>query len=167
MKKIALVGPESTGKTILAARLSDHYHEPWVREYAREYLQKLDRPYVLDDLVNIAKGQLRQERRAGQAADQYLFCDTNLLVIRIWAKDKFGCIPPEIESLWDPQEYDLHLLLYPDVPWEEDSFREDPARREALFSLYEEELELAQVSYAIIRGVGDERLKQACWALDL
>ncbi len=167
MRKIAIVGPESTGKTVLTEQLAHHFHEPWVREYAREYLKDKLPPYQLTDLISIAEGQLRDESRAIQAADQLLFCDTNLLVIRIWAKDKFGYIPEEIERQWVPEEYFLHLLLYPDLDWEPDPLREDQGRRMELFNQYEAELEDAGVSYAVIKGVGEERLKRALWTLDI
>lgn len=167
MRKIAIVGPESTGKTALAAQLSDYFLEPWVREYAREYLESLDRPYTLDDLVLIAREQIRQECRAAKAADQFLFCDTNLLVIKIWAQDKFGRIPAEIEALWDPPSYEMHLLLYPDLPWEDDPLREDPDRLLELFEKYEKQLESLDCSYAVIRGVGEERFQRALWILGL
>lgn len=60
MKKIVIVGPESTGKSTLSQELSQHYanHYPtaWVPEYAREFLDELDRPYTYEDLLTIAKG---------------------------------------------------------------------------------------------------------------
>lgn len=167
MRKIAIVGPESTGKTVLTEQLAHHFQEPWVREYAREYLEGKLPPYQLTDLISIAEGQLHDESRAVLAAEELLFCDTNLLVIRIWAKDKFGFIPEEIEKKWVPEDYFLHLLLYPDLTWEPDPLREDPDRRIELFHKYESELEAAGVSYAIIKGVGQERLKRALWTLDI
>lgn len=167
MRKIAIVGPESTGKTVLTEQLAHHFHEPWVREYAREYLEEKQPPYQLSDLIAITDGQLEQEKRAEQAAEKFLFCDTNLLVIRIWAQDKFGVIPQEIEQKWVPEDYFLHLLLYPDLKWEADPLREDQNRRLQLFQMYESELEKAGVSYAIVKGVGDQRLNQALWTLDI
>ncbi len=166
MQKIAIVGPESTGKTTLARELADYYAEPWVREYAREYLQSLDRAYAEADLLPIAQGQLLQEARAARAAEERLFCDTNLLVIKIWAMDKFGRVDPELLRLWKPEDYGIHLLLYPDLPWEEDPLREDPARRETLFGKYEQELEMAQATFAVIKGEGESRFQHACWAIE-
>ncbi|MDP5170795.1 MAG: ATP-binding protein [Bacteroidia bacterium] len=167
MQKIAIIGPESTGKTTLARQLGDYFAEPWVREYAREYLEGLNRPYEEHDLLSIAHGQLRQEARAVKAAESYLFCDTNLLVIKIWAQDKFHRVDPEILSLWEPEDYYLHLLLYPDLDWEPDPLREDPNRLLTLFEKYEHELERAGVSYAVIKGQGEERFQQALWALEV
>ncbi len=55
---ITIVGPESSGKTTLARQLAGYYTCPLVPEYAREYLERLDRPYSEEDLFLIAKGQL-------------------------------------------------------------------------------------------------------------
>lgn len=166
MQRIAILGPESTGKSTLAAELSAHFHEPWVREYARAYLQQLDRRYVEADLLRIARGQLAEEARAEQAVDQLLFCDTNLLTILIWSEDKFGRIAPELQALWQPYRYDLSLLLYPDLRWESDPQREDPHRLQELFHTYEQALEREKVNFAVIKGQGPQRLQNALWALD-
>ena len=61
MHKIVIIGPESTGKSTLSQQLAHHYNEPWVREYAREYIDHLDRPYTYADLLAIAKGQVKLE----------------------------------------------------------------------------------------------------------
>ena len=167
MKKIAIVGPESTGKTTLTARLAAHLGEPWVPEFARTYLEALNRPYQEEDLLAIARGQLRSEEQAGALAGDYLLCDTNLLVIKVWMADKFGKVHPELEALWRPADYALHLLLYPDLPWEPDPMREDPDRLHELFRRYESLLEEAGVSFAIVQGTGDARFDNAVWAFNL
>ncbi len=164
MKKIAIVGPESTGKTTLTARLAAHLGEPWVPEFARTYLEALGRPYHEEDLLEIARGQLLAEEQAGALASEYLLCDTNLLVIKVWMADKFGKVKPELEALWQPSDYALHLLMYPDLPWEPDPMREDPHRLQELFSRYEAILEEAGVSFAVVRGRGEDRFANALWA---
>ena len=55
MKKIVVLGPESTGKSFLCEQLATHYKSQWVEEYAREYLQALNRPYDFGDLKIIAQ----------------------------------------------------------------------------------------------------------------
>jgi nicotinamide riboside kinase len=37
IKKIAVVGPESTGKSTMSAYLAKHYDTIWVPEFARGY----------------------------------------------------------------------------------------------------------------------------------
>ncbi len=79
--KITIIGPESTGKTTLTQQLAHHYQTSWVREYARSYIENLNRPYEESDLVEMAKGQIEAERQAAKKARKYLFCDTDLRVI--------------------------------------------------------------------------------------
>ncbi|HMF72604.1 MAG TPA: ATP-binding protein, partial [Flavitalea sp.] len=58
LKRIVVVGPESTGKSTLCQQLAEHYNTAWVPEYAREYLLKHGMNYSYDDLLTIAKGQV-------------------------------------------------------------------------------------------------------------
>ncbi|HXH19021.1 MAG TPA: ATP-binding protein, partial [Chitinophagales bacterium] len=90
MKKIVIVGPESSGKTFLAEKLAAHFQCLWVPEYAREYLEKLNKPYTKEDVEKIAEGQLRLEDETAAKSKSLLICDTNLLVIKIWMDHKYG-----------------------------------------------------------------------------
>jgi nicotinamide riboside kinase len=161
MKKIAIIGPESTGKTTLAQHMAKSLGGAWVPEYAREHLEKLDRPYVEADLLEIAKGQLVLEEKKESESPEWLICDTNLVVILIWSQDKFGRIAPGLEALFRPEEYVVHLLLKPDLPWEYDPLREDPERLEELFVVYQAFLEKRGIPYAIVEGAGEKRLESA------
>ena len=111
VKKIAITGPESTGKSTLARKLADHYKTVWVPEYARTYIDKLKRPYEQHDLAEIAKGQIFYEKDLIQKASEYLFCDTELTVIKIWSEYKYGNIEPFLISEHNKSSYDLYLLL--------------------------------------------------------
>jgi nicotinamide riboside kinase len=161
MKKIAIIGPESTGKTALAQHLAHSPGGAWVPEFAREYLTRLGRPYTEADLLEIAKGQLDLEKKIEKNTLEWLICDTNLVVILIWSQDKFGRIAPALERLFRPEAYDIHLLLKPDLPWEYDPLREDPDRLEALFEVYRDFLEARGIDYAIVVGSGEKRLERA------
>ena len=94
MQRISLTGPESAGKSTLAAQLAAHYGTAFVPEFAREYLEKNGPAYALPDLAAIARGQLAAEDAAAAQATRLLFCDTDLLVIKIWAENAFGTCPP-------------------------------------------------------------------------
>src|SRR5690606_33055147 len=96
IKKIAIIGPESTGKSTLTKALASKFGEPWVEEYARPYLEKLDREYQYGDLLEIAKGQLKLEDQREKLAKRMLFCDTNLYVIKVWSDHKFQKTDPWI-----------------------------------------------------------------------
>ena len=102
--KIVLYGPESSGKTTLAKTLAAIYNTSWVSEYARNYLQeKWDKKKEvcnLNDLSLIVRGQIKLENEAIRSAKKFVFCDTNILVTKIWAETHFdGYCPPEIENI--------------------------------------------------------------------
>lgn len=152
VRRIAIVGPESTGKTDLARYLAEQYQSAWVPEFARAYLENLHRPYAKDDLLTIAHGQVQSENALAEKANHFLFCDTNLVVIKIWSEFKYHSCDPEILTLMRNQKYDLHLLMDVDLPWEDDPLREHPDKRQKLFDLYKAELENTQTKFTIIRG---------------
>ncbi|MFN7489250.1 MAG: AAA family ATPase [Chryseotalea sp.] len=159
--RIAIVGPECTGKTTLSQQLAEYFKTEWVREYARGYLNKLAVSYQENDLLMIAQGQMRIEDEFAGSANQFLFCDTNLVVMKIWSVVKYKKCHHWIEEEMTRRKYHLHLLTYVDIPWEEDPLREHPHERDMLFKLYEDELKRVKVPYAIIKGTPEERLKQA------
>jgi nicotinamide riboside kinase len=101
-----------------------------------------------------------------QDTKKLLICDTNLLVIKIWSEVKFGKTDPSIlESLAD-QKYDLQLLTYIDIPWEEDPQREHPDKREALYEMYLKEVKAMSTPFVEIKGERKERRKSAVEAID-
>ncbi|QLG88940.1 ATP-binding protein [Chitinibacter bivalviorum] len=164
-KRIAIVGPESCGKTQLAQELSRELHAPWVPEFARPWFAAQQRThYDLDDIIAIARGQLALEAQLALGT-QWLLCDTSVLVCIIWAEVRFGFCPEELASLWHPQDYALHLLLEPDLPWEADPLRENPIDRDVLFQRYESALQAKNTVFVRIAGHGKARLSCARAAL--
>ena len=123
IKKVVIIGPECTGKTDLSKFLANQFKTVWVEEYARAYVNKLIRPYEQSDLTKIAHGQSRMEDEWVREANRVLICDTNALVVKVWSEHKFGSCDEEIEKLLT-RHYDLYLLTYIDVPWEDDPQRE-------------------------------------------
>jgi len=164
--RVALIGPESTAKTTLSKSLAEHYNTIWVPEYAREYLQKLNRKYTLDDILLIAKEQCRLENEARLKANAITFSDTELILIKVWCEDLFKTCPEWIVDNIQPNKYDLYLLTYPDIEWEEDPLRENPSRRLLLFKWYEKELKKINANYSVIKGKGDMRLNNAIECID-
>jgi NadR type nicotinamide-nucleotide adenylyltransferase len=163
IKKILILGPESTGKSTLAKDLSTHFLEPWAPEFSRVYLENLGRDYDFEDLSKIAKGQLKAEDDAGQTAKEFLFCDTDLRVIHIWSAHRFGKTSPWILEEIETRVYDLILLTDIDMDWEPDPLREHP-EPEMRFYFFKKYLELAKSSgfpFEIISGSAEERLEKA------
>lgn len=165
LNKIAIVGPESTGKSWLAQQLAVHYDTIQVPEYARQFIENLSRPYKQSDLVDIAKGQLALEDELSKSANDILICDTNLIVIKIWSEFKYQTLDPWIVSALNKRQYAHHLLCDIDLPWEPDDQREHPDQLQKLFTLYHEHLIKNNIPFTIISGKGDERLKNALIAI--
>ena len=167
-KRIAILGPESTGKSTLAAALAAYFQEPWVPEVAREYLEKLHRPYAFEDLLQIARQQMQLEDELAGEAKSYLFCDTDLRVIQVWSLHRFGKIDPWVLKELERRTYDLILLCATDLPWQADPLREHPELeiREQLFEQYLQLAKRSGFSYQIIAGDASERLRTAIEAVE-
>lgn len=161
LKKIAIVGPESTGKSELSQQLARHFETEWVPEYARFYLDRLPGKYNREDLVNIAKGQIAWEDDKAKYASKYLFCDTNLIVIKVWSDHSFGETDPWILQELSNRKYDFYLLPDIDLPWRPDPQREHPTKRKYFFKIYEDYLKDHDLPYSIVRGVEEDRLASA------
>lgn len=168
MLKVVVIGPESTGKSTLSQQLAAHYQTVWVPEYARPYLEALSRPYEQSDLLSIAEGQLAQEDQLAVAARQVLICDTDLHVIKVWSEHKYGNCDPAIQQAIRDRKYDLYLLTYIDIPWEEDPQREhpDPAMREYFYNIYRDLVMASGVPWVEIRGSFAERESLAIAAVN-
>jgi len=166
LKRIAVTGPESTGKSDLAKQLAGHFHTHWVPEVAREYLINLGRDYVFEDIAAIAKEQLKLENTLAEKTGKILFCDTDFLVTKIWSNFKYGKCDPWIEEKAKSHCYDLYLLCDIDLPWVEDPLRENPTQREELFGIYLKELQQLNVNFTIISGTGRERTDHAILAVE-
>ena len=166
-KRILILGPESTGKSTLAEDLATHFGEPWVPEFAREYLDKINRPYQYEDLLEIGKGQVKAEDQLAESAKKSLFVDTDLRVIHIWSEHRFGKTDPWVSDQIKERKYDLILLTDTDLPWTPDPLREYPEleMRQYFFDKY---LQLAQESgfpFLVVSGDQETRLKTAVAAV--
>lgn len=161
--KIAIVGPEASGKTALAKQLALHFKDVWVPEFARKYLEAQAGVYEKGELDYIAKKQVETEKNNISAAKQFLFCDTNPLVVKIWSLYKYGSCSKEILDLVEESNYSLQFLLKPDLNYSNDPLRENPSLkdRNELFAIYENELIKSNENYAVIDGFGENRFINA------
>jgi len=168
MKKVVVIGPESTGKSTLSEKLAAHFNTVWTPEYARDYLDQLNRPYEEHDLLEIAAGQVALERRQAGNANKVLICDTDLYVIKVWSEHKYGHCDPRILNQVAQQHCDLYLLTYIDLPWEEDPQREypDPAMRTYFYNIYKDIVIASGVNWVDIRGNYQEREALAIAAVE-
>jgi len=166
--RVCVFGPESTGKTTLAAALARHYGTVHATEYVRGYLDVTGNAGTLDDVPWIARGQRAAEIASAQQANRALVCDTNLATILLWSEVLFGTAPPWLRDEALRQTYDLWLLTGIDVPFEPDPQRcfPNPADRARLMAACEAMLVRLGVVPVRVTGSHDERMATACAALD-
>jgi len=162
MKKIAVVGPESTGKSFTAKYLADRLQTVCVPEYARHYCQNLHNQYTLQDEVNMFYGQLALEEALMPLANgRLLICDTTILTVKIWCDHLFGGTPAEVKEEIARRPYDLYLLMDIDLPWQDDPLRDFPNEREHFMAVWKKELQDLGANYEIVSGTETERLARA------
>jgi NadR type nicotinamide-nucleotide adenylyltransferase len=191
VKKIVIIGPESTGKSTLCEQLAQHYRMQWCPEFAREYLLTNGKQYDYDDLLVIAKGQLAlEDEYAAMVNSQWsmvnastsinhqslqtsrhapmLFIDTDMYVMKVWCEYVFGKCHQFILDQIVSREYDLYLLCNTDLPWVKDELREypDEANRKELFQIYKDLLINQQTPWVEISGGDDDRLVLAINAVE-
>ena len=164
--RIVLYGPESSGKTTLAKALAKQFQTTWVPEFARNFLQeKWDQKKEvcsLEDLIIIAKGQINQENNLIKDANEFLFCDTNVLITKAWSETHFnGYCAPEIQYWVDTFKYDHYFLTDIDVPWEADDLRDRPNSRKQMLDYFENILKNKKASYTLLKGNLNLRLEKA------
>lgn len=153
MTKVIVTGPESSGKTTLCKQLSEQFKILFTEEFSRKHIDNLDREYLQEDLVIIAKEQLKNEQLTTNNKQLSLH-DTDLITLKIWSEYKYGnCndwIISQIEQ--QKQEERFYFLCSPDIPWESDPQRENPHNRDELFEIYKVELEQLGHNYFILEG---------------
>ena len=167
ISKIVITGPESTGKTELAQALAEKYATLWVPEYARNYIENLERPYDYDDVVRIAQHQIIEEQYYSSKVGQgILFFDTWLIITKVWLDLVFGKCPESILKHIRSSKIDLFLVCNTDLAWIADPVRENGGeKRDLLLKLYCEEIRSFGFDYEIIDGFGPERTNNAILAL--
>ena len=175
LKKVVVIGPESTGKSTLCAKLSAHFKTDWVKEYAREYLITNGTHYTFDNLLEVANGQINMEESAikkmtnlkDNASPGILFIDTDMYVMKVWCEFVFEQCHHWILNKIVERKYDLYLLCNIDQPWVKDELREYPdlITREKLYHYYKDIMINQQVPWVDISGNYEERLAKAIAAV--
>lgn len=175
LKKVVIIGPESTGKSTLCEQLAQHYETTWCPEFAREYLLTNGINYEYDDLLTIAKGQLALEDEYTLTLERNslpmledgghlpLFIDTDMYVMKVWSEFVFNKCHRYILDQIGEREYDLYLLCNIDLPWVEDELREypDPHTRKKLYQIYKDIMLNQPLPWVEISGGHEERFQKA------
>jgi NadR type nicotinamide-nucleotide adenylyltransferase len=183
VKKIVIIGPESTGKSTLCQQLAAHYNTVWVKEYAREYLLKNGTDYSFENLLDIAKGQVAAEEltvdrwalterspheQRTTNNEQPVFIDTDMQVMKVWCEFVFEKCHHWILNRIVERKYDLYLLCNIDLPWVKDELREYPdlVSRQKLYHHYKDIMLNQHVPWVDISGTYEDRLEKAILATD-
>ncbi len=159
--KIVITGPESVGKSTLTKQLAEYFETPFIAEIARNYITKLNRKYTLKDVENIANLQIKEEQTFKHSNHNIIFLDTDLIVTKVWFSRVYDFIPSMVNKHLNTEKADLHLLCYPDIEWKFDPLRENPNIRQELFEEYKNEIIKLNIPYFIVKGINEDRLKNA------
>lgn len=162
IKRIVIIGPESTGKTELAQYLANQFNTVYLPEYAREYIEKLSHHYTYDDVLTIAKKQIKLEKEYALKANRILFFDTYLIITKVWFQVVFKKVPDWLDEEIRKSNIDLFLLCNTDLPWVPDKVRENGGMmREKLFEMYKSEINDYGFTYEVVFGTGNKRFDNA------
>lgn len=163
--KIAICGPECTGKTTLAKQLAEHFNTVCIPEFAYNYLQQKkdvnQKKYQKEDLLPIAFGQTNLENEGLKSAKTLLFTDTNLMVTKVFSDIQYGDTDPVLEKAAKKHKYDLFFLTDIDVPWQKNDLRDTPTDREKTLQVFEENLIKFNKPYIKIAGSKEKRFQKA------
>ncbi len=166
VRRVSIFGPESTGKSTLAAQLARRYGTVAVPEYARTWLESQDCICRIEHMELIACGQGAAEDALARVADRLLICDTDPLATALWSDALFGRVPAALMEASQGRRYALTLLLDVDVPFVEDPIRYLPGRRAEFFERCAAGLNDAGRPVLVLRGDWSERWSCACAAID-
>lgn len=169
VKRVGIVGAESTGKTTLSRRLAEHYRTLWVPEYGRDYTlvkyeQGFTGEFVSDEFFHIAREQQRREDEAARSANRLLICDTDVLATKIWYERYVQRPAPRI-PVGSPS-IALYLVPFPDVPYVQDEIRDAEHLRFWMYERFLEEIGKSGTPHVVLQGTFDERYRQALEAID-
>lgn len=165
-RRVVCFGPESTGKSTLAARLAARFDTAWVPEWARAHLDPKGGKCAPEDIPLIAAGQAASEDALARRSNRLLVCDTDPLLTTIWSEVYFGSCPAEVRRLADERACDLYLLCGVDAPWVDDGQRDLAHRREEFFDRCRQVLESRGRPHVHLTGDWDTRFRVASAAIE-
>jgi NadR type nicotinamide-nucleotide adenylyltransferase len=160
VRRVCLVGGESSGKTTLTRALAAAFQTTHCEEYGRERWLERGGELRYEDFLPIATTQVELERVAALSARQLMFCDTSPLTTLFYCVEQFGRAEPELQRLAQ-RSYDLFLLCAPDLPFVQDGTRRDAAFRARQHEFYVAELERRGARWLLVEGSVEERMEQA------
>ena len=159
--RVCLTGPESTGKTHLAAKLAAHFSAVVVAEFARQHAIERRNRLTYDDVELIARGQMALDEVAGQSG-RIVILDTDLISTVVYSRHYYGRCPEWIEKEARRRQASLYLLMDTDLVWRADDVRDAGGeQREELFDAFRRALEEFETNWVIVSGDEEERFRTA------
>ena len=160
VRRIGILGGESSGKTTLAQSLAARLRTEWAPEYGRELWVEKSGELAFEDLRHIAEVQVAREDRLAQQANRWLVCDTTPLTTLCYSQAMFGAADPVLVELAE-RRYDILLLCAPDFPFVQDGTRRDTDFRMRQHDWYRNVLDEKQIAYTIVAGSLERRVQHA------
>ena len=161
-KIIVITGAESTGKSTLTESLANFYKVPFVKEFAREYIENLNRPYNYQDVIFIAEKQIEQLNKLKASTEPFIFVDTWLIITKVWLEIVYNKIPDWLEKEIQISNIELFLVCDIDLPWIPDPVRENGGeKRQMLQNKYIENIKKYNFNYKIVNGKNQARFNNA------
>lgn len=159
VRRLCLLGGESSGKTTLALALAQQLDTAWVPEYGRELWLALRRTLTAGELVTVARRQVELEDEAQRHASAWLVCDTSPLTTLQYCLHDHGHAPAELRQL-ARRPYELAVVCEPDFEFVQDGCRRDAAFRAEQHAWTLARLAELQLPMLHARGAVDARVVQ-------
>jgi NadR type nicotinamide-nucleotide adenylyltransferase len=167
VKRIAILGAESSGKSTLAAALAEQFGTVWVPEYLREFVEQRERVPEESDQYPIARTQMEREDIAATQATRFLFCDTTPLMTALYSRWYWGRVDAQLALLERRHDYAFTLVTAPDSPWEADGLqRESEEVRQTIHEQVIQMLQEREIPYLLLGGDLQQRVLQAARLID-
>jgi len=175
VKRVVVIGAESTGKTTLARMLAERFETEWVPEFAREHWErKIGKwspadpapSWSPDEFLEIATEQQRSEEAAARRANRVLFADTNAFATGTWHERYQKARDPRVDAIGARDKVDLYLLTSPDVPFVQDGVRDGEHIREWMDARFAEQLASGRTPVVRLSGPYEQRFERAVAAVE-
>ncbi len=164
VRRVALLGGESSGKTTLAVALAEALRTVWVPEYGRQLWEELRHTLDAAQLLHVAQRQVELERSAALQACGWLVCDTTPLTTLQYCLHDHGQAPAELQEL-ARRRYDLQVLCRPDFDFVQDGCRRDDGFRQQQHRWVLQQLALQGVQPLQVQGTVQQRVAKVLQAL--
>lgn len=171
VRRVCVLGAESTGTTTLSKDLAKYYKTTWVPEYGRFYSEgKLfsdtNANWRTDEFIKIAKAQGVLEDSLAEVSNGLIICDTDAFATGLWHERYMGKRSPQVEAIAVRRKYDLYILTGDEIPFEQDGTRDGEHIRHDMHKRFIERLNEEGKNYVIVTGSSEERLKKAVVVID-